>query len=47
LARQKKGSLALYSLEELEELLQKVIDKEDYESASRIRDYISKRKGGE
>lgn len=44
LARQKKGSLALYSLTELEDLLQKVIDKEDYESASRIRDYISRRK---
>lgn len=47
LARQKKGSLALYSLAELEDLLQKVIAKEDYESASRIRDYIEKRKSEE
>ena len=47
LARQKKGSLAMYSLAELEDLLQKVIDKEDYESASRIRDYIGRRKAEE
>jgi hypothetical protein len=47
LARQKKGSLAAYSLAELEELLKKVIEKEDYESATRIRDYINRRKGGE
>ena len=44
LARQKKGSLAAYTLAELEDLLQKLIEKEDYESASRIRDYISRRK---
>lgn len=40
------GSLAEYSLAQLEELLEKVIDKEDYESASKIRDYIQKRKEG-
>jgi bifunctional DNase/RNase len=39
------GSLAEYSLAQLEELLEKVIEKEDYESASKIRDYIVKRKG--
>lgn len=38
------GSMAKYSLPELEELLQKVIAKEDYESASKIRDYIERRK---
>jgi hypothetical protein len=38
------GSMAKYSLAELEELLAKVIEKEDYESASKIRDYIQKRK---
>ncbi|TAE46862.1 MAG: bifunctional nuclease family protein [Bacteroidetes bacterium] len=43
--RLKKGSLAAYTLEELEELLQKVIAKEDFESALRIRDYIEKRRG--
>ena len=47
LARQKKGSLAAYSLAELEDLLEKVIEKEDYESASRIRDYIRRRKSDE
>lgn len=46
LGRQKKGSLAEYTLTELEELLQKVVDKEDYESAVRIRAYIEKRKLG-
>ena len=40
------GSLAEYSLAELEDLLEKVIEKEDYESASKIRDYIQKRKEG-
>lgn len=40
------GSLAQYSLVELEDLLGKVIEKEDYESASKIRDYIQKRKEG-
>ena len=49
LPHQRKGSLAEYSLEELEELLVKVIQKEDYESAVRIRNYIDRRKsrGGE
>jgi uncharacterized protein len=42
--RQTGGSLANYSLAELEDLLKKVIEKEDYESASKIRDYIEKRK---
>ncbi|MBS4066385.1 MAG: bifunctional nuclease family protein [Chitinophagaceae bacterium] len=39
-----KGSLADYSLDELESLLQDVLAKEDYESATRIRDIIRKRK---
>lgn len=38
------GSLNNYSLKELEELLDKVIQKEDYISASRIRDAIEKKK---
>ena len=42
--RQTGGSLAKYSLAELELLLEKVIAKEDYESASKIRDYIERRK---
>lgn len=46
LGRQKKGSLAEYTVAELEELLQKVVEKEDYESAVRIRAYIEKRKLG-
>jgi protein-arginine kinase activator protein McsA len=33
-----------YSVKELEEMLQKAIDSEDYERASEIRDEISKRK---
>lgn len=44
LMRYKKGSLAEYTLEELEELLAKIIAKEDYKSAARIRDLIEKRK---
>jgi uncharacterized protein len=40
-----KGSLAEYSLEELQTLLNDVLQKEDYESASRIRDMIKKRGG--
>lgn len=40
-----KGSLADYSISELESLLQNVLAKEDYESAGRIRDIIEKRKG--
>jgi bifunctional DNase/RNase len=43
IGRQIGGSLASYSLAELEELLEKVIAKEDYESASKIRDYIQKK----
>ena len=33
-----------YTLDELEELLQKAVEQEDYEKASMIRDEISKRK---
>ncbi|MCB0643914.1 MAG: bifunctional nuclease family protein [Phaeodactylibacter sp.] len=40
----KRGSLVDYSLEELEQLLEKVLQKEDYESATRIRDAIQKKK---
>ncbi len=40
-----RGSLAEYSLDELEVLLQDVLAKEDYESAGRIRDMIARRKG--
>ncbi|MDX2134359.1 MAG: bifunctional nuclease domain-containing protein [Saprospiraceae bacterium] len=42
--RQKKGSFAEYTIPELEELLQKVVEKEDYESAARIRRYLDQRK---
>lgn len=41
---EKKGSYAEYTLEELEELLTKILKKEDYESASRVRDAIDRRK---
>ena len=44
--RLKKGSLAAYSLEELEDLLARVIAKEDFESALRIRELIEKRREG-
>ncbi|HMO38735.1 MAG TPA: bifunctional nuclease family protein [Saprospiraceae bacterium] len=44
LAQYKKGSLAEYTLPELEELLAKVLAKEDYESAVRIRDLIDRRR---
>lgn len=44
--RAKKGSLAEHSPEELESLLQKLIEKEDYESAARIRDYLNRQKKG-
>ncbi|MEM9547380.1 MAG: bifunctional nuclease family protein [Bacteroidota bacterium] len=40
----KRGSLSDYTLSELEQMLAQVLAKEDYESASRIRDAI-KRKG--
>jgi len=43
----KRGTLLDYSLEELERLLDQVLAKEDYESASRIRDAIAKKSGGE
>lgn len=40
----KKGSFAEYTLEELEELLASILQKEDYESAARVRDVIERRK---
>jgi len=40
----KRGSLSDYSLEELERMLEQVLAKEDYESASKIRDAIEKNK---
>ena len=39
----KRGSLAEYSKGELEQLLKQVLDKEDYESAAKIRDAIEKK----
>ena len=39
----KRGSLIDYSLKELEQLLEQVLAKEDYESASRIRDAIERK----
>jgi len=42
--RDKKGSYAEFSLEELEQLLVSILAKEDYESAVRIREVIAKRK---
>jgi uncharacterized protein len=42
--RDKRGSYAEYTLAELEELLAKIIKKEDYESAVRVRDTIERRK---
>lgn len=39
----KRGKLSDYSLEELERLLEQVLAKEDYESASKIRDAIAKK----
>lgn len=36
----KRGQLSAYSIEELERLLKQVLAKEDYESASKIRDAI-------
>ncbi|MEM8528518.1 MAG: bifunctional nuclease family protein [Bacteroidota bacterium] len=39
----KRGSLLDYSLEELQQLLQQVLTKEDYESASKIRDAIKRK----
>ena len=40
----KRGNLSDYTLSELEEMLTNVLAKEDYESASRIRDAIEKKK---
>ena len=40
----KRGSLSDYSLEELEQLLAQVLAKEDYESASKIRDAIARKR---
>ncbi len=40
----KRGDLSDYSLEELEQLLVQVLAKEDYESASKIRDAIENKK---
>ena len=40
----KRGSLSEYSLEELQQLLEQVLAKEDYESASKIRDAIKGKK---
>ncbi|MEM1123475.1 MAG: bifunctional nuclease family protein, partial [Bacteroidota bacterium] len=39
----KRGQLSEYSIEELERLLKQVLAKEDYESASKIRDAINKK----
>ncbi len=44
---QKRGKLEDYSLEELERLLQRVLEKEDYESAARIRNAIKRKKGNQ
>ena len=42
--KSKKGtSFATYSMEDLEDLLQEVLDEEDYEKAAKIRDEINKR----
>ncbi len=39
----KRGQLSAYSKEELERLLKQVLEKEDYESASKIRDAIEQK----
>ena len=39
----KRGQLEQYSLEELYDILSKLLEKEDYESASIVRDIISKK----
>ncbi|MGF7214709.1 hypothetical protein GGR92_000849 [Spirosoma lacussanchae] len=44
--RDKKGSYAEYTLAELEDLLARIIRKEDYESAARVRDAIERRRQG-
>ena len=40
----RKGNLEEYTLEELDEILQQVLAKEDYERAAKIRDIIEKKK---
>ncbi len=40
----KRGSFSEYSLQELEQLLKQVLAKEDYESATKIRDAIENKK---
>lgn len=40
----KRTAFSSYTMEELENLLQKVLEKEDYQSAVRIREVIAKRK---
>ena len=42
--RDKKGSYDEYTLAELDDLLTKIIRKEDYESAARVRDAIDRRR---
>ncbi len=42
----KRGQLEQYSLEELYNILSKLLEKEDYESASTVRDIISKKEHG-
>lgn len=42
--KHKKGAFANYTLEELEDLLKKVVEKEDYESAVRIRELIRRKR---
>lgn len=41
----KRGKLQDYTTEELEKLLEQVLAKEDYESASKIRDALDRKKG--
>lgn len=41
-----KGSLSEYSMEELHSLLNDLLAKEDYESATRVRDFIKRRTSG-
>lgn len=44
--QQKEKGIEDYSVEELEQLLEKVLDEEDYEKAAKIRDEINRRKEG-
>jgi len=44
--QQKEKGIEDYSVEELEQLLEKVLDEEDYEKAAKIRDEINHRKEG-